>query len=208
MPALLDCAPLLDPRLTTSLMQQESTFNPNAIGLDGKEYLFKKPKNRTEAISITKELLAKGKKFSVGLSQVHIENVKRFGLTLEQAFDPCTNIFYGQKILVSFHNQALKAGFKGRDAVYAALRGYNSGKITSTISNSYAASILSRIENTEGTIVKRGAEVQNSEDFKKTSQFVKAEDYQDRNDIFYTEAVKEREGDKKHVFSNGDIFGD
>lgn len=142
---LQQCAPAIDTRLSAALVRQESSFNPYAIGLDGNAVLKPQPRSRDEAIKRAKELAAEGREFSVGLAQVHVSNVRRYGLSWEQAFDPCTNLKYGQTILQDFHRSALKAGFKDGQAVFAALRGYNSGDIHGAVSNNYATSILNSI---------------------------------------------------------------
>lgn len=142
---LQQCAPLIDARLASSLVRQESGFNPYAIGLDGRAVLKPQPRSLAEAIQKVKELTAKGITFSVGYAQIHVANVRSAGLTWEQAFDPCTNLSYGQSILVNFHRAAHRAGWRDGDAVFAALRGYNSGKIGSNVSNKYASEILSRL---------------------------------------------------------------
>lgn len=136
------CAPVIEPTLAIRLLRRESGFNPYAIGLDGKAVLKPQPRTFVEAVKIADDLLRAGKKFSVGISQVHISNVKNFGLTWAQAFDPCTNLRHGQTILQHFHNVALKAGFSGEGAVFAALRGYNSGSVHASISNNYANAIM------------------------------------------------------------------
>ncbi|HYD60591.1 MAG TPA: lytic transglycosylase domain-containing protein [Noviherbaspirillum sp.] len=138
------CAPVIEPGLATRLLKRESGYNPFAIGLDGKERLLPQPRTYEEAVRTAETLIKQGKTFSVGISQVHISNVRSYRLTWRQAFDPCTNLAYGQKILQLFHAKALKAGFTGDDAVFAALRGYNSGDIYASVSNDYAAAILGR----------------------------------------------------------------
>ena len=139
------CAPAIDPRLAASLVRQESAFNPYAIGLDGKAVLKEQPRSLPEAVKKAEELQRNNQGFSVGLAQLHVSNVRRFGLTWTQAFEACTNLQYGQIVLQGFHDTALKAGFKGGDAVHAALRGYNSGDISKTVSNGYANAILQRV---------------------------------------------------------------
>ena len=145
------CAPALDARLTTSLVRQESSFNPYAIGLDGKAVLQRQPRSLEEAIATVEELQKENQQFSVGLAQIHVSNIKRFGLTWTQAFDPCTNLKYGQAVLIDFHQNALKAGFKQDGAVFAALRGYNSGDIHAKVSNGYATEILGRVTSQQPT---------------------------------------------------------
>lgn len=135
------CAPRLDQSLALRLIRRESAFNPYAIGMDGKDVLNPQPKNFEEAVKTAEELIAAGKKFSAGLFQIHISNIRAYRLTWKQVFHACTNVFYGEQIFVDFHNKALKSGYAGPAAVCATLRGYNSGSLTALVSANYAAAI-------------------------------------------------------------------
>ena len=135
------CAPSIEPNLALRLIKQESNFNPYAIGLDGKAVLTPQPKTYEEAVSVAERLIKEGKGFSVGVSQVHISNIKQLGLTWKQAFDPCINVSHGENILQNFYGAALRAGYVGNEAVFMSLRGYNSGSIFNPVSNQYAANI-------------------------------------------------------------------
>lgn len=148
-PAIEQCAVGVDSRLFTSLVRQESNFNPYAIGLDGKAVLKAQPRSYEEAAKTADNLVREGKGFSVGLGQIHVSNVARYGLTWQQAFDPCTNLRVASAILRDFHTQAVKAGYTPDNAVFAALRGYNSGSVHNPVSNGYARDILGRIGYTQ-----------------------------------------------------------
>lgn len=139
------CAQGIDPRLSASLVRQESNFNPYAIGLDGKAVLKAQPKTYEEAVKTAVNLMREGKGFSVGLSQVHISNVVRYGMSWQEAFDPCTNMRAGSTILKGFYSRAVQAGYRDNDAVFAALRGFNSGDVRNPVSNGYARNILGRV---------------------------------------------------------------
>lgn len=141
------CAPGIDSNLAASLIKQESNFNPYAIGLDGKDVLTQQPHSFEEAVTTAQSLMRQGKTFSVGLAQIHISNVTRNRMTWEQAFDPCINLRTGQGILRQFYTTALRSGYQANDAVFAALRGYNSGNVHAAVSNRYASSILQRVAN-------------------------------------------------------------
>lgn len=145
MAAIEQCGNGVDSQLFASLVKQESNYNPYAIGMDGKDALKPQPQSYEEAVAVADRLVSEGKKFSVGLGQVHISNVQRYGLTWEQAFDPCTNLRVASKILRAFHSKAIKSGYASEDALFAALRGYNSGNVHFRGSDGYARNILGRI---------------------------------------------------------------
>lgn len=146
---LLACAPSLDTRLASALISQESSYNQYAIGLDSKHKsrLARQPANMPEAIATAAELARLGYTFSVGLTQIHLSNIKKQGLTWEQAFTPCTSIKAGESIFLNFYKVALSKGYAGQDAIFAALRGYNSGSVSAAVSNSYATSIVNKALN-------------------------------------------------------------
>ena len=141
---ILACAPGLDERLMASLIKRESSFNQFAIGMDSKHkvQLQRQPRSIEEAIVTAKDLVAKGYSFSVGLTQIHISNLKKYGLEWEHAFDPCTSLKISHSVFMGFYQQALTAGYRNQNAVYAALRGYNSGSVNYEGSNGYATAIL------------------------------------------------------------------
>jgi type IV secretion system protein VirB1 len=141
---ILACAPALDQRLATALIRRESGFNQFAIGMDSKHSarLARQPRNLTEAVKTATYLQSNGYGFSVGLTQIHVSNIKRFALSWEQAFNPCDSLKVGEKVLVANYKTALSSGFAGQGAVFAALRGYNSGSIHAKVSNDYASAIL------------------------------------------------------------------
>lgn len=146
------CAPKLDSALVVRLVRRESSFNPFAIGLDGRQSLTPQPQSFDEAVEVAERLIQQGISFSAGVGQLHITNIRRFGLTWRQVFHACTNLSYAQTIFLYYHGQALTAGLQGDDAVFAALRGYNSGNINAAISNNYAAAILARPTSIQASI--------------------------------------------------------
>lgn len=136
------CAPAMNAALMGALVRRESNGNPFAIGMDGKERFLPQPRSLGEAVAAAEKLERTGKMFSVGLAQIHISNIKSFGVTWTQAFDACASLRHGQQVFESFHARAIKAGFRSNNAVFAALRGYNSGSIFAPVSNAYASAIM------------------------------------------------------------------
>ncbi|MEJ8852147.1 lytic transglycosylase domain-containing protein [Variovorax rhizosphaerae] len=139
---LQECAPQVSPVLMQALVRTESAWQPFAIGMDKAQVVVKQPASLPEAVAMAKELAATGRKFSVGLAQIHVSNVALYGMTWEQAFDACQNLAVGQKILWNFYHRASAAGYSGVAAIWAALRGYNSGGVGRAISDEYANRIF------------------------------------------------------------------
>lgn len=143
MAALLDqCAPQVSPVLMQALVRTESAWQPFAIGMDKAQGAVKQPASLAEAVATAKELAAAGRKFSVGLAQIHVSNVTLYGMSWEQAFDACQNLGVGQKILWNFYHRASASGYSGVAAIWAALRGYNSGGVDRAVSDDYANRIF------------------------------------------------------------------
>lgn len=143
MAAMLDqCAPQVSPVLMRALIRAESAWQPFAIGMDKFQGTVRQPTSMSEAVATAKALVAAGRKFSVGLAQIHVSNVRLYGMTWEQAFDPCQNLAVGQRILWNFYHRASASGYSGAASIWAALRGYNSGGVHRAISDEYASRIF------------------------------------------------------------------
>lgn len=136
------CAPEVSPVLMQALVRIESAGRPFAIGMDRAQGTVAQPRTLQEAVATARRLAAAGRRFSVGLAQIHVSNVSLYGLSWEQAFDACQNLQVGQRILRSFFHRATASGYSGTVAVWAALRGYNSGGMHRSIGNDYASRIF------------------------------------------------------------------
>ncbi|MCU7373222.1 lytic transglycosylase domain-containing protein [Paucibacter sp. O1-1] len=92
------CAPQLQVDTARALVSVESAFNPWAIGVVGGA-LVRQPRSRAEALATARALRAQGWSFSVGLGQINIGNFDRLKLTVDTAFEPCTNLTAMQTVL-------------------------------------------------------------------------------------------------------------
>lgn len=96
-PLLLSCAATVHPDTIRDIAWVESRMNPYAIGVvDGNGIM---PKSKQEALSRVKELEVADKGYSVGLMQIHKGNFKKYGVTAENLFDPCTNLAVFEKVI-------------------------------------------------------------------------------------------------------------
>jgi type IV secretion system protein VirB1 len=92
------CAPWVHPHTAQALVRVESAFNPWAIGVVGGR-LERQPRSLTEALATARALQAEGWNFSVGLGQINRYNFAKLGLSLADAFDPCSNLQAMQQVL-------------------------------------------------------------------------------------------------------------
>jgi type IV secretion system protein VirB1 len=102
---VMACAPQVHADTARALVSVESAFNPWAIGVVGGA-LRRQPRDRAEALATARALQVAGWNFSVGLGQINVGNFRRLGLSLESAFEPCTNLEAMQTVLAECYARA------------------------------------------------------------------------------------------------------
>ena len=104
---MLDCPDLSVPHeVMQHVVHVESSRNPFAIGVVG-GYLASQPKNLVEALAAVHQLKEEGYNFSVGIAQVNRYNLAKYGLnTYAEAFDVCSNLKAGSRILRECYDRA------------------------------------------------------------------------------------------------------
>ena len=136
------CAPAIHAGTATALVYVESSMNPWAIGVVGAA-LMRQPRSRAEALVTAHQLNAHGWNFSVGLGQINVRNFTRLRLTLESAFDPCTNLAAMQKILADCFDRAGATGSRSRQsALRRALSCYYSGNFATGFEHGYVQRVV------------------------------------------------------------------
>ncbi|ODP35031.1 lytic transglycosylase domain-containing protein [Pandoraea sp. ISTKB] len=147
------CAPLVHPITMGKIVRTESEGNLYAIADAGPKGLPWKgvrekmvrsffPKTVDEAEEIATQLIRKRHIVAIGISQVSSENLARFGLSVRQVLDPCTNLKTGSTILAEFYLRAVRAGDRQDAAILSAVSAYNSGSFTAGFSNGYVRKVL------------------------------------------------------------------
>ena len=141
------CASEIHPQTMLRVIAVESTGNPHAIGVvDGK--LEWQPTNRAEALATARMLERHGFNYSVGLGQVNKKNFAKYGVTLEQAFDPCTNLRVASAILKDCYLRA-KGGKATKQDIQRALRDafscYYSGNFSAGYRLGYVKKVVSAV---------------------------------------------------------------
>lgn len=129
------CAPQVDVNIASAIVKSESSFNPFAIGVNRAARLKKQPTSYEEAVTVAKRLISQGRNIDVGFAQINSANFKRLNLSVEQVFDPCTNLSAMQFIFNDCRNKA-----KGKD-IYKAMSCYNTGNHSSGFRNGYVAKV-------------------------------------------------------------------
>jgi len=140
----LGCAPQVHADTARALVSVESAFNPWAIGVVGGT-LARQPRHRAEALATARALQAAGWNFSIGLSQINLGNFERLGLTLESAFDPCTNLAAMQTVLAECFDRARVPASKpavDQTALRQALSCYYSGNFATGFRHGYVRKVV------------------------------------------------------------------
>lgn len=130
-------------------MSVESSFNPYAIGYKivrrSDRQVFKldvQPRSRAQAIAWAKWFEQNGFAFDAGPVQVNSTNFRRYGLTVENVFDPCNNIRVGGLILSECYTRALAKYRAPQVALRAALSCYQSGNFTTGFRTGYVQKVV------------------------------------------------------------------
>lgn len=123
-----ECAPQVAPQTMSAIVRVESGGNPLAMwnNTTGQRIL---PSTLQQAQAYLAQAMAAGQKVDVGLAQVDTENFPEYGLTLNNAFDACTNLRVGAEILHSAYQTAEAHFGPGQLALYHAFEAYNSGQL-------------------------------------------------------------------------------
>jgi type IV secretion system protein VirB1 len=96
----------------------------------------------TEGAALVRRYMAQGYTVDVGLAQINSANFARFGVTVEQAFDPCTNLRLASSVLQEGYGLASRH-YTGLDAISATYSLYNTGTLTRGFRNGYVGRVWS-----------------------------------------------------------------
>ncbi|HDR8989609.1 TPA: lytic transglycosylase domain-containing protein [Burkholderia vietnamiensis] len=145
-----DCAPQIAPATMAAIVPTESGFNPYAIGVV-RGRLRRQPSNMAEAVATVRALEAGGWNFSVGLAQVNRANWLAYGLSAENALEPCRNLAVGAAILHRCYTAAVtiqksQARTDYQADVQAALRASLSCYASGNFSTGYRTGYVQRVE--------------------------------------------------------------
>ena len=136
------CAPLVAPQTMAAIVRTESGFRPLAIGVNGGAWLVRQPENVEEAVVTAKWLIGNGYNIDMGLGQVNSSNLRKTGLSVEDAFDPCKNLSTSAMILHGNYTLASRKIVGEQAALHAAISAYNTGNFHAGFSNGYVQRVV------------------------------------------------------------------
>lgn len=140
MAMVAQCSPSMHPAIVQAIVKTESSFNPFAIGVNrGGNRLARQPSNFGEAVQTAKRLLAQGANIDMGLGQINSANMNWLNLSVEQAFNPCSNLKALQHVYLTCYDKAGATGLGNR--MQRAWSCYNTGNTQKGFRNGYVTKV-------------------------------------------------------------------
>lgn len=134
------CAPTVAVETVQAIVQVESQGDPIALASNRRGGAVRlNPADLADAIRLARAEIAAGNSVDMGLMQVNSKNLRKLGLTVEQVWEPCTNLRAGAQILEAAYVGAVKEFGGGQAALRAALSAYNTGDFVAGLNNGYVA---------------------------------------------------------------------
>ena len=132
--------PTVPTSIVRMIVQEESSKNPYAVNVnkDGKSFISFIPKTKDEAITIAQSYINAGFSVDVGYMQLNSDNFKQLNTTLENALEPCKNIYLSSTIFYNFYKDTSKKD-NSVNRVQKSLSAYNTGSYELGFKNGYVA---------------------------------------------------------------------
>ncbi|MFD2274733.1 transglycosylase SLT domain-containing protein [Undibacterium arcticum] len=112
------CAPQVHPKTLSAIVHTESRGRAFVISDDGpmglpwaeRKLMLRSydPSTKDEAANLVESLTAQGHMVGIGLTQLSSRHLKRFGISVQTALEPCDNLRMGAQVLTEFYAEALK----------------------------------------------------------------------------------------------------
>lgn len=142
LPYIHQCAPQVSASTMIAIIKTESKGNQLAIGLNKGHKLLYQPKTYSQAVAWVNYLEKHHYNFDVGIAQVNINNIHKYGLTGAQALDICTNLKLASIILQNNYKLALNNSKGSQEALLKAISAYNSGNYHTGFNNGYVSKVI------------------------------------------------------------------
>lgn len=127
-----------------AIIKVESSGNPLVLGLNKGYKLQTQPKNEEQAKAWAEYLEQHDYNFDVGLGQVNIKNIHKYGYKAKDMLDPCLNLKIASDILDKNYQVALATDNSAK-ALQKAISAYNTGNFNSGFSNGYVHKVNAKL---------------------------------------------------------------
>jgi type IV secretion system protein VirB1 len=128
------CAPEIATEAVAPLVVTESGGDDLSINVNHGPRV--RARSVAEGAALVRQYMATGHTVDVGLAQINSANFSRLGVSVEQVFDPCTNLRLASVVLQDGYGLASKH-YTGMDAISATYSLYNTGTLTRGFRNGY-----------------------------------------------------------------------
>lgn len=127
-----------------AIIKVESSGNPLVLGLNKGYKLQTQPKDIEQAKAWAEYLEEHDYNFDVGLGQVNIKNIHKYGYKAKDMLDPCLNLKIASDILDKNYQVALATDNSAK-ALQKAISAYNTGNFSQGFSNGYVHKVNSKL---------------------------------------------------------------
>lgn len=135
------CAPTVAPETLISIVHTESRFNSLAIGVNSPGVRQPKLASKAQAIAAARGLIGRGYNIDLGLGQINSANLGWLGLSVEAAFEPCSNLAAAARVLAANYQAVARLAPSRDHAIATALSLYNTGDRRRGFRNGYVARV-------------------------------------------------------------------
>jgi type IV secretion system protein VirB1 len=135
------CAPTTPATTLLAVSEVESALEPWTIRVNGSRPAILHPSSEAHAVRIATALIQASQNLDLGLTQINSRNLRRLGLSVEDAFDPCHNVAGGARILDEGYKRALIASSASDPLFQTTYSIYNTGTADRGLRNGYAAKV-------------------------------------------------------------------
>lgn len=127
-------------KIVQAIIENESAKKPFAVNVnkDGKSFVSFNPKTKDEAKKLASNYIEKGFSVDVGYMQLNSDNFKKLDTSLDEALDPCKNIYFASTIYFNFY-QKTNTDKPKLVRVKESLSAYNTGSYEKGFKNGYVA---------------------------------------------------------------------
>jgi type IV secretion system protein VirB1 len=144
---IMKCSNKVAASTMKAIIKTESRGNPFAIGINGRFYLSYQPRNYKQAYLWLEYLEKHNYNIDIGIAQININNVHKYGYKAVDMLNPCTNIQLANMILQKYFKEFKKHNISDNQALFMAISAYNTGNYQKGFTNGYVKKVVNNARN-------------------------------------------------------------